>query len=103
MANEDASAPSIAVRSLQMGGAAVRSSIERRLEAERDQLALWLPVGLGLGIAAWFGLPTRREWLMVLLAAVGVALMAMTVWRGGRAAPAVALFAAVCRLVIASP
>ena len=28
--------------------------LEALFDAERDQLPLWLPVGLGIGIAAWF-------------------------------------------------
>ncbi|WP_260583278.1 hypothetical protein [Sphingopyxis sp. PET50] len=30
--------------------------IEARLDAERERIALWLPVMLGSGIAAWFAL-----------------------------------------------
>lgn len=37
--------------------------LERWLETEREQLALWAPVGLGLGIATWFLLPDRNGWL----------------------------------------
>ena len=33
--------------------------IEARLDLERDQLPLWLPVGFGLGIAAWLWLPDK--------------------------------------------
>ncbi|MBC7987424.1 MAG: hypothetical protein H7X93_12275, partial [Sphingomonadaceae bacterium] len=44
--------------------------LERRLEAERDQLPLWIPVGLGAGIAAWFALPTREGWIALLLIAL---------------------------------
>jgi len=42
-------------------------SIEARLDAERERIALWLPVALGAGIAAWFALPTRTHWIGLLL------------------------------------
>lgn len=35
---------------------------EARLEVERERLALWLPVALGAGIAAWFALPPAMSW-----------------------------------------
>lgn len=69
----DASAPSIADRPLQSGVskrfARFSSRIELLFERERDQLPLWLPVGFGLGIAAWFVLPDSRAWTAFLLAA----------------------------------
>lgn len=43
-------------------------SIEARLDAERERIALWLPVMLGAGIAAWFALPTKMHWIALLLA-----------------------------------
>jgi competence protein ComEC len=36
--------------------------LETRLDAERERIALWLPVALGAGIAAWFALPTAWHW-----------------------------------------
>ncbi len=48
-------------------------TLEEWLEAERDQLPLWLPVALGVGIAAWFVLPLRTQWIGFLLAASGLA------------------------------
>ncbi|MBB3980889.1 competence protein ComEC [Sphingobium fontiphilum] len=44
--------------------------VEGWLEAERDQVALWAPVGLGVGIAAWFALPGPTGWLCVCLVAL---------------------------------
>jgi competence protein ComEC len=82
MPTSDASAPSIAEPLLQTGADAgalgwwARTSdrIEERLDRERDQLPLWLPVGLGFGIAAWFALPDPGAWLaLILCAAAGVA------------------------------
>jgi competence protein ComEC len=48
--------------------------IERWLETERDQLALWLPVALGTGIGLWFALPLRRDWVVVIVSGLGLAL-----------------------------
>ena len=69
MAAGDASAPSIADRAATKGRrspaiahfrAALRAARGACSRRERDQLPLWLPVGLMLGIAAWFWLPDRR-------------------------------------------
>ena len=43
-------------------------------EAERDQLPLWLPVGLILGISAWFWLPAASGWIAFLAVALALAL-----------------------------
>jgi competence protein ComEC len=70
--------------------------IEPWLEAERDQLPLWLPVGLAVGIAAWFGLPDAAAWKIFLgIAGIGT-LLALLLGKGGRGGRAVAwmLFAA---------
>lgn len=50
------------------------AAVERGLEAERDQVALWLPVAVGGGIAAWFVLPDAWEWSAFLLLAAAIAL-----------------------------
>ena len=73
----------MATRSLQTpifgrGVAAARGLVERveaRLDAERERIGLWLPVGVGGGITAWFALPTMPHWigLLLLLAAVALA------------------------------
>nr|WP_243395755.1 ComEC/Rec2 family competence protein [Sphingomonas oleivorans] len=68
-------------------------AIETWLEAERDQLALWLPVGLGLGIAAWFILPDAAGWLAFLLVAAGISGLGFVLARGGRLGHATGLFA----------
>ncbi len=72
----------MATRPLQtpIGGraaAALRRLAERaeaRLDAERERIALWLPVALGGGIAAWFALPVRAHWTGLLLLLTGGAL-----------------------------
>jgi competence protein ComEC len=59
---------------------------ERWLEAERDQLPLWLPVMLGAGIALWFLLPNGADWQIAMLVAVSVGLGCAALGRYGRAA-----------------
>ncbi len=59
--------------------------LERWLEAERDQLILWLPVMLGTGIAAWFVLPDAAKWTAFLLGAGAVALVGLALSGAGRA------------------
>ncbi|SCW68584.1 competence protein ComEC [Sphingobium faniae] len=60
------------------------AAVEQWLEKEREQVPLWVPVGLGIGIAAWFLLPHRWAWLgfccVVLALACGAALLPV----GGR-------------------
>lgn len=48
--------------------------IEAALEAERDQLALWLPIALGVGIALWLALPDSSAWFGAMALLGGVAL-----------------------------
>ncbi|NYD89861.1 ComEC/Rec2 family competence protein [Sphingomonas melonis] len=69
----------------------LRIGIEEWLDAERDQLVLWLPVAFGGGITAWFVLPDPRGWIAVLWLCAAVALAAGGVSGGGRATRAVAL------------
>jgi competence protein ComEC len=77
--------------------------VERWLEAERDQLPLWMPVGLGAGIAAWFLLPNVSGWIAFLLVALAVAAAGFALPLGGRLGRLIAaagLLAAVgCALV----
>ncbi len=44
----------------------VREGVEAFLERERGQLPLWLAVGFGAGIAAWFALGSPFDWLAVI-------------------------------------
>jgi competence protein ComEC len=78
-------------------------AIERWLEAERDQLPLWMPVALGAGIAAWFVLPNASSWTAFLLAALGIVTAGIVFpWSGrlGRVVAAAGLLAALgCGLV----
>lgn len=98
MASEYVGAPSIALRTPQTGGGRfwtharnVSAWIERWLECERDQLALWVPVGLGAGIAAWFGLPEPRLWILFLTFSVGLGGLALAFGVRGRLIRGVAI------------
>jgi competence protein ComEC len=67
--------------------------LERIADEERDQLPLWLPVGMILGIAAWFVLPDRSAWTAFLLLAAAAGLGALASGPGTRWARALAIFA----------
>lgn len=76
----------MAPRRLQIAWArAAGRAIEAWLEAEREQLVLWIPVMLGAGIAAWFVLPDRPQWLALIAAALGIALAGIAAPWGTRA------------------
>jgi len=72
------------------------SSLSDRLEtvaeAERDQLPLWLPVGLMLGIGAWFYLADEDQWTTFLLVAGALVLGALALGGGTRWGRALAWF-----------
>lgn len=97
MAASDASAPSIADRPLPRGRAPLLSGLagraEHLFEAERAQLPLWLPVGLGLGIAAWFALPDANAWTAFLLGAGALFCAALAAGWSTRWGRALAIFA----------
>ncbi|TKD50125.1 ComEC/Rec2 family competence protein [Sphingomonas baiyangensis] len=77
----------MASRALQIGawGGIARDRLETWLEAERDQLPLWLPVMLGLGITAWMLLPDAARWAGFILAALALGLAGLAAGQGGRA------------------
>ena len=52
--------------------------LEERVEADGEQVGLWLPVALGLGAALWFALPRVEHWIALITAAAGAGLVA---WR----------------------
>ncbi|MCX8475997.1 MAG: ComEC/Rec2 family competence protein [Sphingomonas sp.] len=78
-------------------------ALERWLEAEREQLVLWLPVMLGTGIAAWFVLPDAARWIGFTLGCLALGLAAAALPGGGRAPRVVAvaglMLAAGCALI----
>ena len=92
----DASAPSIADRPLQTGlrqpFSRLSAALEKLAEREREQLPLWLPVGLGLGTAAWFALPDDRAWTGFLLLAAAFLLAPQALAPGTRWGRALSLF-----------
>lgn len=96
-----APAPSTAYRVLQTAAMRARGGVEDWLQAERDQIILWLPVALGSGVAAWFLLPDPRSWTAAILAALAIAATAGALARGGRAATAVMVGALAVALGIA--
>jgi competence protein ComEC len=65
---------------------------EHLADSERDQLPLWLPVGLGLGTAAWFALPDSRAWTAFLLLSAALALAPWALAPGTRWGRAVSIF-----------
>ncbi|WP_416609404.1 ComEC/Rec2 family competence protein [Sphingomonas sp. MJ1 (PH-R8)] len=104
MATSAAPAPSTAPPRLQINRRVYfLHVVERWLEAERDQLPLWIPVALGTGIAAWFVLPNVSSWMAFLLCALGVGASGMvfpTAGRLGRIVAGAGLLAALgCALV----
>lgn len=68
-----------------------RDAVERWLEVERGQLPLWVPVMLGVGIAAWFALPDAPRWMAVMLGGLALAAAGLAASNGGRAARVVAV------------
>ncbi len=99
MPTSDASAPSIAEPPLQTAGLRLRTAfaglglrLESLFDRERDQLPLWLPVGLGLGIAAWFGFPDPQAWTGFMLAAAAMMVAGLVFAPGARWARSIAIF-----------
>jgi len=82
-----------AVGSLPRWFANLPGRIERVLEAERDQLGLWVPVALGAGISLWLILPDRVAWLAAMAALGGLALGGFAIGGGGRLGRAVIVMA----------
>lgn len=82
--------------------ARLAARLESLAEAERDQLPLWLPVGLILGISAYFYLPDQEAWIAFLLFAGSIVCfgLAFGATRWGRALALFSVAAALgCGLV----
>lgn len=77
-------APSMTIARLQTGSLSLISRCEAWLESERDQIGLWLPVALGVGIAAWFGLRSQESWIAVILAGCAIACGGVAIGVGRR-------------------
>lgn len=96
MASLTARAPSMAVAQLQtalwLRVKWVADRLELWLEVERDQLALWVPVAIGTGIGAWFGLPLRREWIAVIVIGCALGLIGFALGTHRRLGRAVSLW-----------
>ena len=76
---------------------AAGDGIEKLLELERAQLPLWVVVGLGSGIAAWFALDRPTQWQAFLCLAAALAIAGFVLGTG-RAGRAVGWFAAAAAL-----
>jgi competence protein ComEC len=66
---------------LQTGASSLSSKIEEWLDAERDQIALWLPVALGFGIALWFILVDHQAWIGVMVAGGAASVIGLAIGR----------------------
>ena len=105
MAEGTASGSSIAAGGLQTepgdAGRHLIAIVENWLEAERDQLALWIPVALAAGIAAWFALPDQASWTALFVALLGVSAVGLTLGHDRRAGRALAIAGATAALGLA--
>ncbi len=66
--------------------------LEDLLEAEREQLPLWIPVGLLAGIGAWFALPDPLSWAAFMALAGALLLAGLAFGRGSRSAAVIGWF-----------
>jgi competence protein ComEC len=96
MADVTESAPSMGLQRLQIRMRdmirALADRVERWLEAERDQLALWLPIALGTGIALWFALPLKSEWIAVIICGLSLGLAGFSMGEHRRLGRSVMVF-----------
>lgn len=104
MASSAADAPSMGFAPLQIalrGAEKTYRALEGWLEAERDQLVLWLPVAQCAGVALWLLLPDARLWALALAALGGTGLVALALPGGGRAPRALGVAALATALGLA--
>ncbi|MGJ3648820.1 ComEC/Rec2 family competence protein [Sphingomonas sp. GlSt437] len=76
-------------------------ALESWLEAERDQLVLWLPVAQCAGVALWLLLPDPRDWSLALAGLGGIGLIGLALPGGGRAPRALGMAALATALGLA--
>lgn len=86
---------SIAPAGRQSGLACLFDAIEEKLETERDQILLWLPVAFGLGIATWCGLADRNGWIAFILTMTALGVAALAFGRDRRVLRGIGIFALV--------
>ncbi len=67
-----------------LGNLEIFKRLEMQLEKERDRLALWVPVGVGTGIAVWFLLANVALWIAFIALSCGLALSVKALNMGGR-------------------
>jgi len=77
---------------LRNGLSPLSERLERLLEAEREQLPLWIPVGLLAGVGAWFVLPDPAGWSAFLALTGALFLASLAFGRGSRSAAVLAWF-----------
>ena len=58
-------------------------AVENWLDRERDQLPLWLPVGIGFGIAIWQSGGTSI-WIGVLVTSIALSVFSLLIPLGSR-------------------
>ena len=73
--------------------ARLSAALETAADRERDQLPLWLPVGMLAGIAAWFHIGTAAGWAGFLCLAAAAALGLAVIAGRSRWGRALAIFA----------
>ena len=81
MASSAAAASSTRSVRLQMpqGWHRLRDRVEAWLHAERDRIALWVPVAFGAGAGGWFLMPDPNQWIAAMLAALAIACAAAAI------------------------
>ncbi|QJB68101.1 ComEC/Rec2 family competence protein [Parasphingorhabdus halotolerans] len=72
--------------------------LEKRLEQERDQLALWAPVAVACGIAIWYLTANPYSAVAFLALCIGMATIAAASGNGSRSAQAIFWFALLAAL-----
>jgi competence protein ComEC len=70
-------------RALASAGGRAADAAERFLAARPFERGPWLAVAFAAGIAAWFVLPARSDWLAVLAAGAGLAAAALALFPAG--------------------